>query len=128
MSRIAPVMPREVSAYGMKTAACSLQKRSLPMLLEELIPANLTAVNTSSYTSLAAHILFDFNHVSGMVFVQVMDLLQLWRLFQFTEGEGSKKKVGGSGANILPAFYCFVCITFLPLVIFLCLNFSSVFI
>lgn len=105
MSRIAPVMPREVSAYGMKTAACSLQKRSLPMLLEELIPANLTAVNTSSYTSLAAHILFDFNHVSGMVFVQALDLLLLWRLFQFTEGEGSKKK----GRGIWCQYYsCFL--------------------
>lgn len=47
MSRIAPVMAQGVSAYGMKTAACLLQKRSLPMLLEELVPANLTAVNTS---------------------------------------------------------------------------------
>lgn len=92
MSRIAPVMPQGVSAYGMKTAACSLQKRSLPMLLEELIPANLTAVNTSSDTSLAAHILFGSNQASGMVFVQALDLLLLWRLFQLTEGEGAKRR------------------------------------
>lgn len=99
MSRIAPVMPQGVSACGMKTAACSLQKRSLLMLLEELIPANITADNTSSDTGLAAYILLGSNHVSGRVFVRALDLLLLWRLFQFTEGEGSKEKVRGSSAT-----------------------------
>jgi len=120
MSRVAPVMLHGVSAYGMKTAACSLQKRGLPVHLEELIPADLTAVNTSSDANLAAHFLFGSNRVSGMMFVQATDLVLLWRLFQLTEGEGSEEEVRGSGANIVSAFYCFMLRNFLATCYFFC--------
>lgn len=39
-------------------------------------------LSTQALTLAWQHILFGSNHISGMAFVQALDLLRLWRLFR----------------------------------------------
>lgn len=43
----------------------------------------------------------DINHFSGMVFVQVLDLLLLWRLFQFMRRNKEQREVKGISEVII---------------------------